>query len=219
LQGSIHNDDLRGDNGDNTIWGNNGNDTIHGRGGDDTLNGQNGNDILMGYAGADDLDGGAGTDRAAYWTAGSAVTADLMNAAVNAGDAAGDTYTSIENLQGSNHNDDLRGDAGGNTIWGGNGDDAIRGRAGNDTLLGQGGNDTFFFEDGFGNDVIIGFEANNDAEDIDLSAVTAIVNYTDLITNHLFQVGANAVIDDLSGNTITLTNTLTTSLHNADFGF
>ncbi len=219
LQGSNHNDDLRGDNGDNTIWGNNGNDLIHGRNGNDTLNGQNGDDILLGYAGGDDLNGGAGTDRAAYWTAGSAVTADLMNAAVNVGDAAGDTYTSIENLQGSNHNDDLRGDAGSNMIWGGNGDDAIRGRAGNDTLLGQGGNETFFFENGFGNDVIIGFEANNDAEDIDLSAVTAITDFTDLVNNHLFQVGANAVIDDLMGNTITLTNTLKASLHDADFGF
>jgi hypothetical protein len=49
--------------------------------------------------------------------------------------------------------------------------------------------------------------------------VTAIANFTDLMVNHLFQVGANAIIDDLSGNTITLTNTLTTSLHNADFGF
>ncbi len=219
LQGTVHNDDLRGDNGDNTIWGNNGNDTIHGRAGYDTLNGQNGNDILIGYAGGDDLDGGAGTDRAAYWTAGSAVTADLMNAAVNTGDAAGDTYTSIEDLQGSAHDDDLRGDAGGNMIWGGNGDDAIRGRGGNDTLLGQGGNDTFLFENGFGNDVIIGFEANNDAEDIDLSAVTAITDFTDLVNNHLFQVGANAVIDDLMGNAITLTNTVVGDLNSADFVF
>lgn len=46
--------------------------------------------------------------------------------------------------------------------------DVIRGRAGNDTLLGQDGNDTFFVENGFGNGVIIGFEGNNDVEDIDL---------------------------------------------------
>ncbi len=218
LQGSSHNDDLRGDNTANTIWGGNGNDTIHGRGGDDTLNGQNGNDVLIGYAGGDDLDGGTGTDRATYWTAGSAVTADLMNAAVNVGDAAGDTYTSIENLQGSNHNDDLRGDAGSNMIWGGNGDDAIRGRGGNDTLLGQGGNDTFFFENGFGNDVIIGFEAFNANEKIDLSMVTNIVHFADLQANHLSQAGADAVITDGAG-TITLLGVQTTDLDAGDFAF
>ncbi len=218
VQGSSHNDDLRGDNGGNTIWGGNGNDTIHGRGGNDVLNGQNGNDILIGYAGGDDLDGGAGTDRAAYWTAGAGVRADLQFANVNTGDAAGNSYTSIEDLQGSNHDDDLRGDAGNNMIWGGNGNDAIRGRAGNDTLLGQGGNDTFFFENGFGNDVIVGFEAFNANEKIDLSMVTNITDFADLAANHLSQVGADAVITDGAG-TITLLGVQTTDLNAGDFAF
>ena len=122
-------------------------------------------------------------------------------------------------MQGSSFKDDLRGDNADNTIWGGNGDDAITGRAGNDTLLGQGGNDTFFFADGFGNDVIIGFEANNDSEDIDFSAVSAITDFNDLMTNHLYQTGADVMIDDLSGNSIRVTNTSIGDLHGSDFIF
>ena len=41
----------------------------------------------------------------------------------------------------------------------------------------------------------------------------------DLVNNHLSQVGANAVIDDLMGNTITVVNTLIGDLNAADFGF
>ncbi len=219
LQGSSHNDSLRGDSDANIIWGGGGNDTIHARGGDDTLFGQDGNDILVGYQGADQLDGGPGGDRAAYWTAPSSVTADLLHAGQNTGEAAGDVYVSIEHLQGSNHADDLRGTNGGNTIWGGNGDDVILGRAGNDVLIGQGGNDRFVFADGHGQDIVIGFEALNDLERLDLSAVSAIADFADLAAHHLSQQGGDAVVDDLAGNTVRLVQVNAADLHAADFLF
>ncbi|MEO1748154.1 MAG: proprotein convertase P-domain-containing protein, partial [Pseudomonadota bacterium] len=134
LQGSRYGDDLTGDNANNTIWGGNG---------DDTINGAGGNDILLGGAGADVLNGGSGTDRASYSDARSGVTVDLGNAANNTGDAAGDTYTSIEHLQGSRYGDTLSGDSGKNTIWGGDGDDTINGGGGNDVLFGGAGADAF----------------------------------------------------------------------------
>ncbi|MDD2869879.1 M10 family metallopeptidase C-terminal domain-containing protein [Neomegalonema sp.] len=141
LQGSGFADDLRGDAGANIIWGGLGNDILRGRAGDDVLYGQDGTDILNGGLGADRLDGGAGSDRASYADAAVRVIADLGNSALNTGEAAGDTYVSIENLQGSGFADDLRGDAGANIIWGGLGNDILRGRAGNDVLYGQDGND------------------------------------------------------------------------------
>ena len=219
IRGSKYADNLRGDNNANTISSGDGNDTLHGRGGDDTLLGQGGDDNLLGYEGADLLDGGTGIDRADYVFAKLGVIADLIHAHLNTNEAGGDTYISIEDLRGSKFADDLRGDDGANTIWGGDGDDAIRGRAGIDTLLGQGGNDIFYFEDGWGNDTVTDFEANNDLEDIDLSAVSRITDFADLLSNHLSHVGTDAVIDDLLGNTITLKNVSTTALHDMDFGF
>lgn len=141
LAGSNFNDDLRGDAQNNAIWGWDGGDALYGRDGNDSLSGDDGNDTLNGGAGADRLDGGAGTDRAQYSNATGAVLADLQNASLNTGEAAGDTYVSIENLHGSKYNDDLRGDAENNMLWGWDGNDTLYGRDGNDTLLGGAGAD------------------------------------------------------------------------------
>ncbi|MEL6953060.1 MAG: hypothetical protein AAFY68_00830 [Pseudomonadota bacterium] len=141
LQGSNFDDDLRGDGLSNVLWGNNGNDILHGRQGEDTLFGGDGDDILLSGAGTDVLDGGAGRDRAAYWTAPGRITADLAFSQFGTGEAAGDTYSGIEDLQGTGFGDDLRGDASNNRIWGGNGGDILYGRAGNDVLFGQNGDD------------------------------------------------------------------------------
>jgi serralysin len=87
-----------------------GNDFIDGRGGEDYLGGENGNDHLIGGASPDVLDGGNGFDYARYDTAGAGVVADLLSPGANTGDAAGDTYISIEGLVGSGGGDTLRGD-------------------------------------------------------------------------------------------------------------
>jgi len=148
LSGSTFGDDLRGDGGANTISGGTGNDAISGRDGNDTLNGDDGNDVLAGGVGADALNGGLGTDRAQYIDATAGLVADLQVAAGNTGIAAGDSYSSIENLFGSNFNDSLRGDGGDNTISGRNGNDLLSGRDGDDTLFGGAGNDTLVGGDG-----------------------------------------------------------------------
>ncbi|WP_424968607.1 calcium-binding protein, partial [Dinoroseobacter sp. S375] len=116
-------------------------ETIHGNAADNTLLGLGGNDVLLGGAGADYLDGGAGTDRAAYWTASAGVMVDLENSQANTGDAAGDVYENIEDLQGTKYRDDLRGDSAVNTLIGAAGSDTLWGRAGNDRLLAGDGND------------------------------------------------------------------------------
>ncbi|MGP6089380.1 hypothetical protein [Antarctobacter jejuensis] len=143
--GSAFGDILRGNASANQLNGDNGNDTLTGRDGDDTL---------IGGLGADRLIGGADSDTASYAGAAAAVIADLQIPGLNAGEAAGDTYVDVENLQGSVFGDILRGDGSGNVLHGNNGADKLIGRNGNDTLFGQDGADTL--EGGLGNDALNG---------------------------------------------------------------
>lgn len=178
LSGSAFNDTLTGNNSVNSIVGGNGNDIIFGLGGNDSLFGNDGNDILIGGAGADVLSGGNGSDRASYHTATAGVIASLTTPASNTGDAAGDTYSSIENLTGSAFNDTLTGNSGGNSLIGGNGNDTLNGRAGNDTMAGGSGNDVFVFDTALGAtniDTITDFSFVNDTIRLDNAVFNAIV--------------------------------------------
>jgi Ca2+-binding RTX toxin-like protein len=112
----------------------------------DKLTGNKFDNLLEGGSGADRLNGGAGVDTASYANAAAAgVTASLLNAKVNTGEAAGDTYVSIENLLGSAFEDTLIGSNGVNVLNGGAGDDRLIGNGRIDTLTGGLGADTFQF--------------------------------------------------------------------------
>ncbi|WP_299775767.1 tandem-95 repeat protein [uncultured Tateyamaria sp.] len=141
LSGGIGRDNLYGGAGNDSLWGNDGDDNLSGGLGGDSLYGGAGNDHLFGGAGADHLDGGDGFDQAAYWDATSGVMVDLVNAAANTGEAAGDVFVSIESLAGSAHADTLRGNGAGNSLWGLDGNDSLYGRGGNDDLIGGAGAD------------------------------------------------------------------------------
>lgn len=154
LHGGGSNDDLRGDGLANILWGSGGNDSLHGRDGADHLVGGAGNDILWGGAGEDILNGGPGMDAAYYYAGAPGLIADLQMPSANTGTAAGDLYSGIENLHGTDQDDDLRGNADGNVIWGGGGDDTLHGRNGADNLVGGGGDDVLI--GGFGGDVLNG---------------------------------------------------------------
>jgi len=183
--------------------------TIDGGAGTDTLNGGNGDDILIGGAGGDNLTGGGGIDTTSYATATVGVTANMTTPAQNTGDAAGDTYNTIENLLGSAFADTLRGDANANAIEGG---------AGNDTLTGNAGNDTFVFHAGFGLDTISDFAAGSSIGDV-IQVDTSLFADFSAIQSHATQVGANTVITFDAANTITLTSVTVTNLNINDFLF
>ena len=163
IVGTPGNDLLNGDDSDNVIDGGAGNDRIYGHGGhdwliggdgDDSLYGGDGDDILDGGAGADVLSGSSGYDTVIYTNATEGVIADLTDHNNNAGGAAGDRFSSIENLTGSAFDDVLRGSSFRNVLEGGAGNDQLFGMAGNDTIRGGDGND--FIDGGAGKDTLTG---------------------------------------------------------------
>ena len=182
LAGSKHGDTLAGDAaanvlsggaGDDSLSGAGGADTLRGGGGADTLDGGQGDDLLVGGAGADSFVGGEGTDTASYADAKTGVKVSLASSAGSTGDAAGDTFSGVENLTGSAFADSLSGDSGANTILGGAGADTLRGESGNDSLEGQGGFDKVY--GGAGDDTLrgTGDDSLYGGNDDDLFVITA----------------------------------------------
>jgi Ca2+-binding RTX toxin-like protein len=109
----------------------------------DTFDGGAGNDQIEGGAGADVIAGGDGFDTVTFAHAASRVAAHICGGW--AGDAAGDSYTSIEQLLGSKFSDYLGGGAGADVLRGGAGDDILNGGAGADLLDGGEGFDFVSF--------------------------------------------------------------------------
>ena len=109
------------------------NDTLIGDSGANILTGRAGNDILRGLAGNDTLIGGAGNDTVSYESSNAGVTATVNATSGNTGGhAQGDQLYSIENLTGSDYDDQLTGDANSNILEGGKGADMLDGKGGND---------------------------------------------------------------------------------------
>ena len=219
MAGSVFADELWGSFGVNRIDGGDGDDILRGRNGNDILNGGMGDDTLEGGANADQLNGGGGVDTAAYQLSSIGVTADLIVTANNTGDAAGDTYSQIQNLTGSIKADTLRGTFSANVLNGSGGNDVLQGRGGGDTYTGGADNDRFVFQNGFGLETITDFNEFNPLETIDLSMVTEIVSFADLQANHLFQAGAHVEIIDGLGGVITVLNAQVSDMDAGDFNF
>jgi Ca2+-binding RTX toxin-like protein len=155
-------------------------DGITGTEGDDLLEGLEGNDVLSGEAGSDFLDGGEGIDTAVYQFDPEGVSVDLEAgddngpATGSATDGYGDTdgLLSIENVIGSDFDDEILGNTSANNLTGRDGNDILNGREGNDFLLGGQGNDDLTGGSGFdnflyvspdeGGDTIQDFESGSD---------------------------------------------------------
>jgi Ca2+-binding RTX toxin-like protein len=138
----------------------------------DSLSGLGGNDALEGRGSADALRGGTGNDTVTYLHAPSGVIANLASPGGNTGHAAGDTYTSIENLTGSRFADTLTGNGFANTLTGGKGADTLRGGDGNDRLVGGPGKDVQ--TGGAGADI---FQFNKRSESVAGTARDRIIDF------------------------------------------
>ena len=156
IVGTAFNDVILGNAANNVLYGGGGDDLLLGQGGLDQLYGGDGDDdLVMGpEAGlADIIDGGAGRDTLYYDSAVGFVVVNLSTGR-GGGAAAGDTYTSIEDVIGSAYGDSLYGDAAGNRLRGQAGDDVLVGNGGDDLLDGGDGNDHLY--GGAGADLLIG---------------------------------------------------------------
>ena len=146
--GSSFSDSLNGNSLANQLLGGLGNDSLFGGVGNDTLLGGGNNDFLVGGTGADVINGGGGQDRVSYTDSSLGVIVNLSTGLTIGGDAAGDTFTSIEGLIGSTGDDNLAGTAGANFLNGFTGNDRLFGFAGNDLMVGSSGADTMTGGDG-----------------------------------------------------------------------
>lgn len=121
-------------------------------------------------------------------------------------------------LNGGTGDDVLKGGKGADKLNGGKGRDVLDGGDGNDILTGKQGFDRFVFKDFSGEDRVRDFSLNN-REDIDLSAVSAITDYADLVANHMQDVGNDVVIDDGAGTRIIIEGLQMSDLGKGDFLF
>lgn len=176
ISGNAAHNTLAGADGADNLNGRAGNDTLLGGAGNDTLTGSTGSDLLLGGTGIDKFFGGDQTDTVSYEGNSGGLLVDLTTPSLNLGEAAGDTFSSIEAIIAGEVGDSLFGSAVGNRLSGMGGNDQIFGRAGNDKLDGGAGDDalnggtgydTFIFASGA--DTVQDFSDNIDTISLALS--------------------------------------------------
>jgi serralysin len=153
-------------------------DTILGLGGNDTIFGLGGADYIKGGGGADTINGGGGIDTASYADSGESVIVSLGAGLGMGGTAEGDELISIENLEGSSHNDFLQGNASANVLTGLGGNDIFKGGGGADTLNGGSGIDTASYADsgeGVSVNLRLGTGNNGTAEGDELISIENLI--------------------------------------------
>lgn len=211
IDGGNGHDSLYGYDGNDWIFGGMGHDLIHGGDGNDKLNGGNGNDEVDGGVGNDLVVGGRGNDHLSGQTGNDRMVGGEGNDTMLGGD--GDDI-----LRAGRQSDVLIAGQGNDFLVGGGGFDHLDGGAGNDTMSGNFNADTFSFDDGHGHDVIIDFDANNDHEVIDFSALDLFTDFRDVAANMVQQ--ANGVLITTSGeSSIFLSEVIAADLGAEDFLF
>jgi Ca2+-binding RTX toxin-like protein len=160
----------------------------------DQISGDAGNNVLIGGGGADTLDGRSGDDT-------------LI------GGAGNDTLT------GGMGADWLDGGDGADVLTGGLGQDTLIGGAGDDTLTGGADGNVFVFGVSWGSDIITDFVAGSGTNHDLIRFDRAVYGDYASVLAAATQVGADVVISDGNGNTITLQNVDLAALTADNFEF
>lgn len=134
-------------------------DELRGLDGNDALQGLGGDDVLDGGPGADVLDGGNGFDTVSYRNSPTGLQIFVSPGGTPTGEAAGDTFISIEQVLGTNFADYISGSGANLTMRGGNGNDTMVNSLGpmagvTTFLFGENGEDTLV--GGLGIDIMDG---------------------------------------------------------------
>jgi len=207
INGTRHDDVLKGGPGNDTIDGKSGDGWLFGQDGKAKILGGDGDDLLWGGRGADVLAGGDDDD----WVYG-----DDGNDTLKGGDGKDHLFGGDGNdkLWAGDDGDWLLGGAGHDALHGGSGRDHLSGDSGNDLLSGDKGNDVFDFGQGFGKDRITDFKNG----DVIAFHDHLFANFQEVkAASH--QVGQDTVITLDADNTITLQHVQLGSLHASDFLF
>lgn len=130
---------LYGQGGHDTITGGSGNDIILGGDGNDVMGGGGGNDLFRPGIGNDTVNGTS--DSVSFIDVQAGLTISLVSGTAT-GTGVNTTMTGILNVDGTNFNDVITGDANANALNGKGGDDWITGLGANDILFGGAGIDT-----------------------------------------------------------------------------
>ena len=230
LSGSSFDDSLTGDGNANVLAGSEGNDSLAGGAGNDALYGDgfigtqgspsgpittyedvselggvSGDDTLEGGDGNDQLFGGGGNDTASYAAAAGAVFAGLGagGSGGSFGAAGNDSFNSIENLTGSDFNDQFGGNDEINVLTGNGGHDIMVGRGGDDVLIGGDGDDYLRGDDGdAGDDIIDGGSGwDRAAFNLALAGVTIDLNIQGVAQDTGLGMDTLISIEHASGST------------------
>lgn len=210
IYGGLWNDDIYGGDGADNLYGGGGaKDSLYGGIGDDSIYGGDGADYIEASNGSDVIFGGNSSDTiyAGNWS-------DQLH-----GDDGRDTLfggNGSDDLFGGNDNDKLYGGNGNDVIEGGDGHDYLEGGEANDVLdggirrdtldggegrdilTGGGWRDTFVFRDDGNSDVITDFDTH-DNEKIDVSGVTDLVDFEDILAALTSNGDGDVVIEYATG--------------------
>jgi serralysin len=224
-----------GGSGNDSLLGNALANILTGSGGNDKLDGAAGTDIAhyahddTDYTIVDNLDGtytvtaklgNEGTDTLTNIETIRFANVDLDISGGGGGGGDEDIVgtSDADDLDGTDAADVIRALGGKDKVHAGAGDDTIDGGKGRDLLWGEDGADTFKFGNQNGMDDIKDFSFL-DGDKIDLSGVSAITDYADLVANHFFSFKGQAYIEISKNHDILVVGVSKASFVETDFIF